>query len=112
MPKVTFSESGAKRIAAATLAHERGNRDAPPVRFRQVGDDMVVRLCKLDVAFNKGQVLPLVNVYESGTPPDETLTQGVVLPNVVNKFANIAANKFFAVAPGGNGYYYVIAAEC
>lgn len=112
MAKVSFSEGGAKRIAAATLAYERGNRDVPPVKFRQVGDDAGVRLCKSTTAFNKGQVRSSVAVYESGTPPNETATPGLLLDNVVNKFANIAANKFFAVAPGGNGYYYVIAAEC
>lgn len=70
-----------------------------------------VRLCKTPAAFNKGAVLTL-NVFESGTPPDETQTSGATIPDVINKYANIATGKFVSVALHGNGRYYVIAAEC
>jgi len=36
--KVSFTESAASRIAAATLAYERGRRDMPGIKFRQTGD--------------------------------------------------------------------------
>ena len=70
-----------------------------------------VRLCKTSSAFNKGTVATL-NVWESGTPPSETQTSGATVPDVINKYANIATNKFVSVALHGNGRYYVIAAEC
>ncbi len=69
------------------------------------------RLCKTSSAFNKGTVATL-NVWESGAPPSETQTTGVTIPDVVNKYANIATGKFVSVAIHGNGRYYVIAAEC
>jgi len=46
--RVTFSEEGARRVIAATRAYERGNRDQPPIKFRQpVGDgggDLEIRV--------------------------------------------------------------------
>ena len=69
------------------------------------------RLCKTSSAFNKGTIATL-DVWESGTPPSETQTTGVTIPDVINKYANIATNKFVSVALHGNGRYYVIAAEC
>jgi hypothetical protein len=69
------------------------------------------RLCKTSTAFNKGTVATL-NVWESGTPPNETQTSGVTVPNVINKYANIASSKWVSVALHGNGRWYVIAAEC
>lgn len=37
--KVALTEDAARRVAAATLAYERGNRDQPPIRFRSVSED-------------------------------------------------------------------------
>jgi hypothetical protein len=110
--KVLFSESDARRIASTVRAHERGNRDQPPVLFRQSGDDgSPVRLCKTSTAWNKG-TLATLNVWENGTPPNETQSTGVTLTGCVNKFANVAAGKFVIVALGANGSHYLIAAEC
>lgn len=69
------------------------------------------RLCKTAAAFNKGTVATL-NVWESGTPPNETQTAGQTVPDVINKYANIASGKWVSVALHGNGRWYVIAAEC
>jgi hypothetical protein len=69
------------------------------------------RLCKTSSAFNKGAVATL-NVWESGTPPSETQASGGTVPNVINKYANIASGKWVSVALHGNGRWYVIAAEC
>jgi hypothetical protein len=99
-------------MAAATRAYERGNRDQSSVMFRQGGEDGdPVRLGKTTAAWNKG-TLATINVWESGTPPNETQTTGQTLENCVNKFANVATGKWVIVARGGNGYWYLIAAEC
>jgi hypothetical protein len=109
---VAFSEDGARRVIAATKAYEAGNRDMPGIRFRDAGgDDFSLRLCKTSAAFNKGTTATL-NVWESGTPPNETQTTGATVENVVNKYANIASGKFVSVALHGNGRWYVVAAEC
>jgi hypothetical protein len=109
--RVTFTEDGARRIVQATKAYESGNRDMPPVHFRQVGDDSTLRLCKTSSTFNKGTTATL-DVWEDGTPPSESQTTGVTIPDVVNKYANIASGKFVSVALHGNGRWYVVAAEC
>ena len=108
---VAFSEDGARRVIAATKAHEAGNRDMPPIRFRDVGDDSTLRLCKTSAAFFKGTVATL-NVWESGTPPNETQTSGATVADVVNKYADIESGKFVSIALHGNGRWYVVAAEC
>jgi hypothetical protein len=69
------------------------------------------RLCKSgSTTFAKGTVRDL-DVYQGGTPPDESSSDEAV-PGVVNKYANIGANKWVSVALHGNGYWYVVAAEC
>jgi hypothetical protein len=99
-------------MAAATRAYERGNRDQSAVMFRQGGEDGdPVRLGKTTAAWAKGTTAT-INVWESGTPPNETQTTGQTLENCVNKFANVATGKWVIVARGGNGYWYLIAAEC
>lgn len=109
---VTFGEDGARRIIAATKAVEAGSRDMPGIRFRDVGgDESPLRLCKTSAAFNKGSTATL-NVWEAGTPPNETQTSGATVDSVINKYANIAAGKWVSVALHGNGRWYVVAAEC
>jgi hypothetical protein len=110
---VTFSEDGARRVIAATKAYEGGNRSTSPIKFRDPGgdDSDPVRLGKTTSAWNKG-TLQTINVWESGTPPNETQSTGVVLVNCVNKFANVPSGKWVMMARGGTGYWYLIAAEC
>jgi hypothetical protein len=109
---VAFSEDGARRVIAATKAHEAGNRDMPGVKFRDSGGDGdPVRLgITPQAGWSKGAVITIAT-YENGTPPNET-TSSINLPNCVNKFANVAGGKWVIVARGVNGYWYLIAAEC
>lgn len=109
--RVTFNETDAGRISKAVRAYERGNRDVSPVTFRQVSDDVGVRLCKTSAAWNKGSTATL-NVWESGTPPNETQSTGVTIADCVNKFATVQSGKFVMIAQAGNGRWYLIAAEC
>jgi hypothetical protein len=109
---VAFSEDGARRVIAATKAHEAGNRDMPGIRFRDAGgDDDPVRLGKTTAAWNKGTTAT-INIWEDGSPPNETQTSGATLTDCVNKFAYVAGGKWVMVAKGANGSYYLIAAEC
>lgn len=109
---VGFSEDGARRVIAATKAHEAGSRNMPPVKFREASDDgEPVRLGKTTAAWAKG-TLATINVWETGTPPNETQTSGATIANCVNKFAAVASGKWVIVAKGQNGSYYLIAAEC
>ena len=110
---VAFSEDGARRVIAATKAHEAGNRDMPGIRFRDVGGDDgdPVRLGKTSAAWNKGTTAT-INVWESGTAGSETQTSGATLTGCVNKFANVATGTWVILARAANGSYYLIAAEC
>ena len=110
---VAFSEDGARRVIAATKAHEAGNRDMPGIRFRDTGDDGdQIRIGKTTAEWGKGN-LGTVTLYENGNPPYETTANPpTTLTAVVNKFANVSANKWVALGRGINGAWYLIAAEC
>lgn len=69
------------------------------------------RLCKTTAAWEKGTLADLP-VWESGNIISETETEGVQIINAANKFANIGADKFVMLSRAGNGYWYVVAAEC
>lgn len=108
---VRLTEDTARRMAAATRAYERGNRDQSPVMFRQAGEDGdPVRLGKTTENWTKG-TLQNVSLFEAGTPPNET-SSSEIIPNCVNKFANVSTGKWVIIARGGNGSWYLIAAEC
>lgn len=70
-----------------------------------------LRLCKTSAAFSKGSIATL-DVYESGTPPNESRTGSETVVDVINKYADLQAGKFCSVAMHENGRWYVVAAEC
>jgi hypothetical protein len=109
---VAFTESAARRVAAATKAYERGNNDMPGIRFRQGGGDdgEPVRLGKTTSTWAK-DTLATINVWEDGTPPNETQTSGATLENCVNKMVTVPAGRWVEVVRGANGYWYLVAAE-
>lgn len=108
--KVHFNEDGARRIAATVRTVEALGRDAPPIRFRQPGDDGGgSRLGKTISAWDKG-TLATIDLYEGGTPPNET--QSGTLADCVNKFVDVEADRWVIVTQTANGYWYVVAAEC
>lgn len=110
---VRLTEDAARRMAAATRAYERGNRDQSPVFFRQTGGEgEPVRLGKTTAAWPKNSVAN-IELYEENLPPDEgKKTPPDILENCVNKFTNVQSGKWVIVALAGNGRYYLIAAEC
>jgi hypothetical protein len=110
---VKFGEGAARRIIAATRAYERGNRDQPPVKFRQVSDDPENGLLgKTDEAWDK-DTLAAITIYDSGSPGDEQPSDPPrVISDCVNKFADIDADSWVWLALNPNGAWYVTAAEC
>ncbi|NBT36378.1 MAG: hypothetical protein EBT03_12735 [Betaproteobacteria bacterium] len=113
-PRYTIAEPLRLKLRDMVARFDGGG--APPPAMQQ-GREYISRrlhflhLCKTTSEFAKGTTATL-NVWEDGTPPNETQTSGFTIENVVNKYATIAANKFVSVARHGNGYWYVIAAEC
>lgn len=111
--KVAFTEDAAARVAKATLAYERGNRDQSPIRFRQVSDEGdPIRIGKTSAQWNKG-TLATITLWEAGTPPSETENSPAeTIEDAVNKFADVPSGKWVALAKAANGTWYMIAAEC
>lgn len=108
--KVSFSEADARRIAASVRAHERGNRDAPPIRFRNVSDDggAPIRLCKTTADWASGTTATL-NVWEEGSTPGETQSTGQTV-TATNKMHAVASGAWVHVAQAANGVWYLIEA--
>lgn len=110
--RVSFSEQDARRIAAVTRTYERGNRDAPAIRWRQVSDDggATVRLGKV-LADWANNTTATVTVYESGTPPAETASSPAeTIESVVNHSHDVASGSWVVVAQAVNGAWYLLEA--
>jgi hypothetical protein len=73
--------------------------------------DPAMKLCRTISAWNKNTLAELI-VCEDGTPPNETQTQSQTIKDAVNKYADIGSGRFCSLAWHGNGYWYVVAAEC
>lgn len=111
---VMLTADAARRIGRAVQAYEQGRARIPAKPLRTAaGDDggETMRLCRTSCAFDKGTVQTLA-VWEDGTPPNETISAGETVQDVVNKYADIEANAFVSVALHGNGRWYVVSAEC
>ena len=109
---VQFRLQDAQRIASAVHIVETERRAVKPSRLpRAFAGGKKARLCKTGAKFSKGTIATL-DVWEDGTPPNETQSQGQQIEDVVNKYADIEANKFVSVSLHGNGHWYVISAEC
>lgn len=65
--RVTFSEADAGRISKTVRAYERGNRDQSPVMFRQVGDDVGVRLGTISATWIKGSTATVTEQNGDGS---------------------------------------------
>jgi hypothetical protein len=52
-----------------------------------------------------------IDLWESGTPPDETHEEGATLDNCVNHFAKVPAERWVIVSQAANGYWYLVEFE-
>jgi hypothetical protein len=116
MANVKFSEGDARRIAAATRAFERGNRDMPPIQFRSAGDDGgQVRIGQVSADWAMGKCAT-VNVYESqpscsSTPTYPTANSPAeTIEDVRNVSRDVLANSLVVIAQAPNGFWYLIEA--
>jgi hypothetical protein len=84
--KVAFTEDAARRVAAATIAYERGSRDMPGVRFRQAsGDGEEPRLGSIAATWTKGTTATVTQLLADGTT-----IQPQVQFTATNYFATVA----------------------
>lgn len=108
--KVSWNENDARRVAAATLAYERGNRDMPPIRFRTGGDDgEEPRLGTISATWAKGSTATVTQIKADGTPLSPTVTF-----EATNHFATVTVTtgtkKVLCVFVGDR--WLLVAAEC
>lgn len=121
--KVNMVESGHTHAAPKSSTAELESAPSGPVEIlwsggttgtvwalvRFGGGGGGVRVGKTTATWSKG-TLATIDLYEEGDPPNET--QSGELTDCVNKFSDIAADRWVAVGMAANGRYYVIAAEC
>lgn len=111
-----ISEHFAQRLKSTVLQVEAMSPSLGSGKIRATHEEQLRasnfhRLCKTTAAFSKGTTATL-DIWEDGTPPTESQSSGETVEGVVNKYADIASGKWVSVARHGNGYWYVVAAEC
>lgn len=124
--RVNFTKPAAERIAAVVRKVEQGSRDQGALTFSKPldqggggggsGAGTTLRLCRTTATFTKG-TLATLQIWEDCQPPNEAASKDDngntrTLGNVVNKYATISSGRWVSVAKHGNGYYYVVSAEC
>ena len=127
--KVHLTEDVARRMGAATLAYERGNRDMPPVYFRTAFDEAggggQIRVGKVSADWAVGTCAE-VKVWErvdtgcvpthcSGLPPGEISGIPVhlceeTIDDVANLSHDVAANSWVVIGQAANGRWYLLEA--
>ena len=103
-----------RRLARAAQRVENGGRNIKPPALRTAFDEGgdPVRLGKTTADWDKG-TLATIELYEEGTPPGETKkSPAETLADCVNKFSDVATEKWVMVAKAANGSWYLISAEC
>ena len=110
--KVAFTEDAARRVAAATLAYERGSRDMPPIKFRAAGDDgggEQPRLGTISATWTKNTNATVTQINPDATPLSPTVTF-----TATNYFATVTVTsgtkKVLCVFVGDR--WLLVAAEC
>lgn len=108
-----FTKRDAQRIANCVASFERGKRKQKAITYqRNYAGGSPIRLGKTTAEWKKG-TLATIDLYEEGTPPNETAASPEeTLEECVNKFADIEAEKWVIVAKAANGSWYLISAEC
>lgn len=112
MARVTFTDSAARRISRAVVAFESGDRNGAGMQFGVVAQGAggdgggVVRLCKTTAAWAKSSVA-ILDVWESGTTPNETISAGKTVVATNHQYP-VAACVWVEVAKAKNGVYYMV----
>jgi hypothetical protein len=110
---VAFTRPAAERIARVCRRVESSGGTGGGGYYPYRADEgEPIRIGKVFQAWNKG-TLADVTVSETGNPGIEgPATPPVVIPDCVNRFADVEAGKMVAIAAAGNGRWYLISAEC
>lgn len=75
------------------------------------GGGSSLRFGRVTAAWNKNSLRDVVVYSEGGALAEAVADPAVVLTGVVNRFADVAANKWVMVGRA-NGRWYLVSAEC
>jgi hypothetical protein len=92
-------------LASSTARATSASGPASP----RTGTGINLHLGKTSGAWTKGSTTAIA-LYGAGSAGNETAAGGTV--ECVNKFADVAEDKWVFVARASNGFWYLIAAEC
>jgi hypothetical protein len=110
---VQFRHRDAQRIANAVAAHEARRRDRKPSELPRAsgGGGGGLTLGKVTAAWNKNTLRQVI-VHDQGNALFESTSAPPAFVNgVVNKFANVEADKWVMIGEA-NGRWYLVSAEC
>jgi len=109
---VQFRHKDAQRIASAVHAHETARRGRNPSTLPRAagGGGISLRVGKTTATWTKGTVAT-IPLWEEGTPPNETESNSS-LEGCVNKWADVAGDKWVGMMRGPGGVHYLVVAEC
>jgi hypothetical protein len=112
MANVRFSEGDARRIAAATRAYERGNRDMAPVRFRDPGGDGgdPILIGKTPCDWAVGQCVTITLWGGAGTCTPTQTSPTATVENVRNLSHDVAQDSWVAIGKAADGQWYLVEA--
>jgi hypothetical protein len=108
--KVHLTEDTARRIGAATLAYERGNRDQPPIYFRTaVGDDGGLRIGKVssDWEFGTCATVALWARGETGCTPAQVYPTETI-EDVTNLSHDVPSGSWVVIGEAVDGKWYLL----
>lgn len=108
---VRFTEDGARRIVAATRAFEAGDRDAPPIKFRDVGGDDggELRIGKVASAWSIGTCATVTLWERTGTSCSPTEKDPAeTVENVVNLSYDVPAGSWVVIGEAADGKWYLV----
>ena len=108
--KVHLTEDVARRMGAATLAYERGNRDMPPVYFRTAGDEgAAIRAGKVSSAWSIGTCATVTLWERTGTSCSPTEKDPAeTVENVVNLSYDVPAGSWVVIGEAADGKWYLV----
>lgn len=113
MAGVKFTQSAARRIAAATRAYEGAGRDQPPIRFRRVSDGEAesLRIARTQQQWLKGTTQTLILLYATCDEEGDGSAGDSETIEAENKFFTVAADRVVIIGQALNGCWYMVGAE-
>jgi len=117
MSRYLMSQNFVERVKATVLKVDGMPQGGGPHKIQTRFEDGPsgggggrLRIGKTTATWTKGTTAT-IPLWEEGTPPNETASNSS-LEGCVNKWADVAGNKWVGIQRAANGTYYLVVAEC